>query len=478
MKMSSHNLIKVFVLLLAFSFSSSAQEIWTLDKCIQRAIDKSLQIQGSDLSLRTTEIDVRQAQHSRYPNLSASTNVGWNFGRTIDPTRNEFITETFFNNGFSLNSNILLYNGGRVNNSIHQATTGNKAALKDLEQTKRDISLNVASLYLNILFAKENLQNAQNQLRQTNDQLTLLNKQITVGNSPENDRMDIEAQVAVNEQNITEAQNNLNINLLNLKQLLRIEPDENIDILAPLGLLIDTDPEIVTFDEVFASAINNQPSLQANELRIKSAQLGQKIAATDLLPTLGAGGNLRTNYSNKGVNVIGSESRIVDQEIFFNGQAATIGIPQQIPIIEQSPYFDQFKDNLSYGVGISLSIPIYNNYTAQSGVQRAKLNVERAQLNYDQTKESLKITIGQALADAKAAKSRFQATEKTKNAQTNVYNNALKRFEAGSTNVFELTRLKTQMETADINHLIAKYEYLFRTKVLDFYLGKPIKLSN
>ncbi len=478
MKMSSVNFFKVFVLILTFSYTSSAQEIWTLEKCIQRALDKSLQIQGSDLSLRTTEIDVRQAQHSRYPNLSANTNVGWNFGRTIDPTRNEFVTETFFNNGFSLNSNVLLYNGGKVTNSINQAAVTNKAALKDLEQTKRDISLNVASLYLNILFAKENLQNAENQLKQTNEQLILLNKQIAVGNRPENDRLDIDAQIAVNEQTITEARNNLNINLLNLKQLLRIEPDENIDIFAPLGLLIDTDPALLTFDEVLSSAINNQPSLQANEFRIRSAQLGQKIAEANLLPSLGAGGSLSTNYSNKGFNSILKSTTYEETKVLINNQEVNVGFPNPVYEFTKKPYFDQFSDNLSYALGVSLSIPIYNNYTAQSGVQKAKLNVERAQLNYDQIKENLKITIGQSLADAKAAKARYLATEKTKNAQTNVYANALKRFEAGSTNVFELTRLKTQMETADINHLIAKYEYLFRTKVLDFYLGKSIKLSN
>jgi len=213
-------------------------------------------------------------------------------------------------------------------------------------------------------------------------------------------------------------------------------------------------------------------------LRIKSAQLGQKIAAADLLPSLGAGGSLRTNYSNKGFTPKFTGITYNESTVLINNQEVTVGFPDPQFDLEKIPYFDQFKDNLSYGVGVSLSIPIYNNYTAQSGVQRAKLNVERAQFNYDQIKESLKITVGQALADAKAAKARFLATERTKNAQSNVYNNALKRFEAGSTNVFELTRLKTQMETADINHLIAKYDYLFRSKVLDFYLGKTIKLGN
>jgi outer membrane protein len=470
------NLIScVFLVLLTNISTLQAQEVWGLEKCINYAIQKSLQVEGSLISLKNTEIDATTARHGRYPNLSANTNVGWNFGRTIDPTRNEFITETFFNNGFGLNSNVVLFNGNRINNTISQSQINNQAALKELEQVRRDIALNVATLYLNILFAKENLQNAQNQLVQTNDQLSLLNKQISVGNRPENDRLDLEAQIAANEQSIIESQNNLTINLLNLKQLLRLDPDFNLDVTAPSNLEFDTDPELLTFAEVYASALSNQAGIAASELRLKSAALGVKMAQSELMPTIGAGVSARTNYSNKGVTVNGFNEETFNQDIIFNGQTATIGFIQQVPILDKTPYFDQVTDNLSYGVGISMNIPIYNNNLARAGVQKAKLNTQQADLNYVQLKESLKITVGQALADAKAAKSRYQASTKTLQAQTNLYNNAVKRFDIGNLNAFELTRLKTQMETSTVNQLIAKYDYLFRTEVLDFYLGRAIK---
>lgn len=464
--------------MLFFINISYSQEIWPLEKCIQVAIEKSMSIQVTDITLKNAEVDYMQASHSRYPNLSAGSNVGWNFGRTIDPTRNEFVNETFFNNRFSINSNVVLFNGGKINNSIAQAATNIKASMKDVEQNKRDISLSVASLYLNILFAKENLQNANNQLLQTKNQLDLLNKQIAVGNRPENDRLDIDAQLANNEQSITEANNSLNLNILNLKQWLRISPASLIDVVAPANITYGSDPELISFDELFESAVKNQPSLHANELRINSARLSEKIAFANYLPNIGAGGNLSTNYSNKGKQITGFENIVAQQDILFNGNPVTIGIPQTIPVYQKSPYFDQFSDNLSYGVGVSMSIPIYNNMSAKADVQRAKLGRERAQLNYEQTKETLKITVGQALADAKAAKARLAATEKTKNAQLMVYNNALKRFDTGSLHVFELTRLKSLMDIATTNHLIAKYEYIFRTKVIDFYLGKPIQLTN
>ena len=473
----SHSLYLSFLFSFFTWHFTTGQEIWTLEKCVNHAIDKSLQMQGSQLSMKNSEINVNEAQHARYPNLSASTNVAWNFGRTIDPTRNEFITETFFNNGFSLNSNVLLFNSGRINHSIQQSLINNKASLKDVEQTKRDIALNVASLYLNLLFAKENLQNAENQLNLTNSQLAQLNKQIAVGNRPENDRLDLEAQIANNEQTIVEARNNLNINMLNLKQLLRLDPDYNLDILTPAGLSIDSDPDLITFNELYLSALNNQASVAANDLRLKSAILGEKIARANLYPTVGAGGSLRTNYSNKGLSLKGYDDTVIEQTVFINNQEVKVGFPQQIPQLEKSPYFNQFTDNLSYAIGVSMNIPIYNNYSSKASIQRAQLNTEQASLNLDQTKETLKITVGQALSDAKAAKARYNASEKTKTAQINLYNNAIKRFEIGALNAFELTRLKTQMESSMINTIIAKYDYLFRTKVIDFYLGKPIAFT-
>lgn len=472
--------IKYFITifcLLALLPTLPAQKAYNLEACIVRAIQANLQIQSSGIALQSAEIDIHQALQARYPNLSFNSNVGWNFGRTIDPTQNLFTTETFFNNSSTLSSSVVLYNGNKINNIQKQALANRGAAEKDLEQIKKDISLQVSSVYLNILFAKENLANAETQRVQTEDQLRLLNKQIEVGNRPENDRLEIEAQLAVNDQSIIENQNILNLQFLNLKQLLRLEISEEIDIVVPEVLQITTDPDFVTFESLFENAKTNQASVSAAEFRIKSAVLNQKIVHAEGMPSLVAGGNLRTDYSNKGVSIKGYEQSIVEQDIFFNNQSATIGIPQNIPIFEKTPLWDQYSNNLSYGLGISLNIPIYSNYTIRANQQRARLNLERAQVSYNQNLESLKSTVAQAYADAKAAKMRYNATEKTRNAQAVVYDNALKRFELGNTGIFELNRLKALLETTEINHIVAKYDYIFRSRVLDYYSGKPIQLD-
>lgn len=466
------------ICLIWFSFSTvNGQTTYTLEACIKKAIATNLQIQNSEIALDNARLDIKLAQHSRFPNLSFNSNVGWNFGRTVDPTQNLFTTETFFNNSASLSSNVILYNGNKINNMNKQSVANLKAAEKDLEQTQKDISLQVSSVYLNILFAKENLQNAQNQLNQTKDQLSLLQKQIAVGNMAENDRFEIEAQIAVNEQTVIENKNILQLQLLNLKQLMRSNPDEDIDIAVTGSLSPSTDPDLISFDYLFETAKSNQATVMASEWRMQSAAINEKIAQAEAIPSLVAGGNLRTNYSNKGYNISGYNREIVEQDIIFNNQPVTIGFPQNIPVLEKTPYLDQFNNNLSYGVGISLNIPIYSNYSIKANQQKAKLNLERAKIGYEQTVETLKTSVAQAYADARSSKMRFNATEKTKNAQSVVYNNALKRFELGATSVFELSRLKTILESAEINHLVAKYDYIFRTRVLDYYLGKPINLN-
>lgn len=475
--MNIQQLITIGFFLLLGSTNIQAQKAWTLQECVEKAIQENLQVSNGEIAVQSAAIDIVQSRHARLPNLSFNSNVGWNFGRTVDPTQNLFTTETFFSNGSTFSSNVVLFNGNRINNLQKQSLANHQAAQKDLEQVKRDISLQVATIYLNILFAQENIVNAERQLASTQDQLTLLNKQIAVGNLPENNRLEVEAQIAVNEQSIIENQNLLQIQQLNLKQLLRLNLDENIDIVVPKNLESSIDPDLITFEQLFEKAQANQASLFAADWRIQSAVLNEKITRAEALPALLAAGNLRTNYSNKGYNITGYDQTIVEQDIYFNNQSATIGIPQNVPILQQTPFFDQINNNLSYGIGISLNIPIYNNYSIKSNQQRAKLNTEKAKIGYEQALESLKTTVAQAYADAKAAKVRYKATEKTQNAQSMVYLNALKRFELGNTSIFELNRLKALSESAETNYLIAKYDYIFRSRVLDYYLGNPIQID-
>lgn len=468
----------IFIVILSMTFNLGvAQKQWSLTECIEMAVDNNLQMVAIENNLENAGIAVRQSLHARYPSLSAGINLGNNYGRTVDPTSNSFITQSILSNTMSLNSGILLFNGFRITNSIDQARLNSNAFMKDKEQMKRDITLNVATAYLNILFAKENKSIAENQLAQTLAQKSFVEKLIRVGNSPENAIFDIDAQIALNEQNLVTSSNNLELGLLTLRQLMRLDAFMPFDIVTPKVNVNADFLSLLTIDELMEKAFRNQVGLEASEIRIAVAKKGEKIAGAGFYPTLSAGLSLGTNFSNRFQQIDRFEDRLVEQTIILQGNPVTIGVNQSIPVFSSIPYFDQLDNNLSYGFGVNLSVPIYSNYNVAASKARAVIGTKNAENNFEIQKDNLKVTVTQSYTEAKAAKARYDAAAKTFKAQSNVYKNAQKRFETGNLNTFELVRLKTAYETSQINVLIAEYDLFFRLKVLDFYLGNPIEIK-
>lgn len=464
----------------------SGQDIWTLEKCILHSQKSSIDINRSELGILQADIDLDQAKQARYPSLNANTNVNWNFGRTVDPTTNEFNTETFFSNNYGLNTGVTLFNGFRINNNIKRSELNLTAAKADTDQMRRNVALQVASNFLNVLFAQENISLANRQLSLSQQQLDQVNKLIKAGSSPESERLNLEAQIAQSEQMQITSQNALDIAILQLKQILRLDPSYSLTIEAPEDLEVTTDPDLVNFEEAFNEAQKARPDLLANQLRIESALLDEKIARSGFYPSISIGGSLGSAYSNRGrttdgVRLIRTETEVdISAELPglppLNRQSVIIGSEQEVPNIIEQPYTDQLDQNLSYGFGLGVNIPIYNNGNTKSNIQRAKLNAINSQLNYDQNLETLKISVQQALADARAAKKTLEASEKSLKAQNLAFENTTKRLEIGAANTFEWESQKTEMENAEIQRLIDKYDYLFKIKILEFYLGKELKL--
>ncbi len=455
-----------------------AQESWSLEKCVNRAISSNLSVQNLKLNQDEANIGIKEARHAQLPSLNGSVGANWNFGRSIDPTTNTFNSQTFFSNNYSLNSGITLYNGGRIQNTIKQAKVERERSEVDIKQIERDIALAVANQYLAVLFAQENIKIAQNNVANTDTQIDQMKKLIERGARPEIELFNLEAQRANNEQSLVQANNNYDAALLDLKQSLLLDSSvefriEEVTVTVPEILEYST----MSIDDIYKLAEKNQWSIKSAELGIEVADVGKKIANSGLLPSLSVGGSINTNYSNQSRRVIGSTLEYNDINVLIQGQQTTIGFPNTIPVVEKTPYSDQVNDNVSYGVGVSLSIPIYNNYRVTAGIQRAKLNQDRMKIVLEQEKQKLKSNIQQAWANCKAAKSTYEASELSVQAQKKAYDNAQKRFDIQAINSFELTNMKMAYDNASINNLIAKYDYLFKVKVLDFYIGKPIKID-
>ncbi len=465
-----------FLFFFILCFQLEAQESWSLDQCIERAWEQSLLIQQSQFGIDNAKLDIEQSTHARYPSLSGQSGFNVNFGRTIDPTTNSFNTNTFVANNFGLNSGVLLYGGGRIKNSLKQSEINLEAAEKDLLQTQNDIALQVANLYLNVLFAEENIKAAQVSLDQTQTQLNQTEKLINAGVRPRNESLDIEAQIARDEQAVIEAENSKLLGLVQLKQILRLEADYDLQVTSPEGINPETDPELLSFQEIYDIALQSQPGIKSAILREESARVGIDIAKAQLYPSLSLGASIGTAYSNRGFRINGTRNELFDQTVILNGNEFNLQFNQEIPNTEDATYFQQFSDNLSYGFGFILQVPIYNNRLGRIGVERAKINLANSSVGSSQLKERIMMDIQQALADAKAAKRSMQAAEKSLNAFNASFENANKRYGSGALTSFELNNIKAQRDNAQTNLIVSKYNYLFRILILEFYMGKPFSI--
>ena len=435
----------LLILLCIICYNVQAQEVWSLQKCVEHAQKNNLNLRQSEIAIQQATLNNKEDRFARYPDLNARVNGGFNFGRTIDPTTNDFRNQRIGNSQVFLTSNVILYNGGRINNSIKKSNYEIEAAKADAKTMQNDIALQISSVYLNVLLAQEQVTIAQNQLKLTDTQLAQTDKRINAGVLPKNERLEILAQQARNQQNFITAQNNVAINLINLKNLLELEPAYDITVEVPADVIPSAE-EILSLEEIYTKALEAQPSIKASELRMESAQLDIPIAESLGLPRIDLFGQVNSNYAN-------------------------------IPNFPNDGYFRQLDTNLGQTLGAQVSIPIYNANRTKLAVERARLGIINAEVQNKQAKQNLKADIQNAVASARAAKSALAASQGALDAAKASYNNAQKMYELGAINTLEFTNSKANLDTAELNVIQSKYDYVFRLKVIDFYLGKDLSIK-
>lgn len=450
-------------------------EVWPLRKCIDHAWQNSLQVKQSDLSILQSQLSQKQAFWSQFPTASANIRHSANFGRSIDLTSYDFVNDIVQMTSFSANVNAPLYQGLQIRNSIKQTKIDVQAAQQDLQQVRNDLALSVAQAYLTVLLAEENKQVLEEQHRVTQSQYERTLKLIAAGTLADNTRFDLEAQLASEDEGIVRAQNNITLAYLNLKTQMNLDVGKEIRIDRP-ELPLPESVQQLTLEELYQDAASRMPNMVAARMRESSADLGVRIAKGALQPSLAAFASLSTNYSSSGKEVTGTDT--VYQQLSFDmgGVPINVEFPQQIPVYSNKPFFDQFGDNISFGIGVNLQIPIFNGLRARIGIERAKLSVETAKLNTRRIEVQLKGDIQRALLDAQAAEQRLRAAEKTLVSVRAAVENTRKRFELGVVNGFELTSVQNRLVSAESNVIQAKYDYIFKLKILDYYRGIEISL--
>lgn len=468
------------------SLAAQAQDAaaWSLERCVRHAQEVSLAIQQANQTVKGALLTEKQARANRLPNLSAGTDIGEQFGRTIDPTSNSFITTGIGYNQWRVSAGVTLFNGGQLHHSVKQAQWDALAARADAEQMANNLALQVASAYLNILLSEEQLAIARRRVEQSQQQLSNTDKLISAGTLPAADRLSLVAQIARDEQQVVVAQNTVDLAYLNLKQLLQFEPDYNLVIAKPENLVVPTDanPEGFSLKNIYNTALTTQATIRAGDFRLKSAETGVKIAAGGAYPRLSLFASLTSQFSTQARDYEGTPT-VIDNgygpasEILVNGTVVSVRFPDIEYDFPKQKYLDQINQNFGQGVGFSLDIPIYQNSRTTIGVQRAKLGITTAQIQNTQARQQLKTDIQTSIANARAAKQQLEAAQKTYDAMRLAYENTQKRHGLGAANGLELTTAKNNLDSAENDLVLSRYDYVFKLKIIDFYNGKRMSLD-
>ncbi len=455
-----------------------AQEVWSLEKCIEYAQKNSITVKQAEAGIQNAELTHSLNRSQRLPSINGTISGGAQFGRTIDPTTNQFRTESTTFNSYSLNANVTIFNGNRINNSIQQSKLDLQAAQLDAEATQYNLALNIATAYLSILLSTEQLENARNQLAISQEQLEQTDKLIRAGQTPENERLNNMAQIARDQQSIIQFENAVALNYLNLRQFLEVDPSVNFVIEKPaINIPFDANPDTYNEREVYTTALGILPQIKAADKRVESAAIGVDIAKANLLPSLGIGGSLTTNFSDRGIRLDGTEEFIRNSTIFIDNTPVEVGFPVERNITSPNPYFAQLGDNFGQSLGATLSIPIFNRNQNKISVQRARLGVINSELQNRQDRQTIRTNIQNAVANAKASKRTFEAATKSLESAQAAYENAQKSYDLGAINTLEFITARNTLDQANVELIRSKYEYFFNLKVVDFYLGKPLKLN-
>ncbi len=466
------------ILLSLGSLSANAQERWSLERCIQYAQQHNTQIKSAALAVQNAQLTRQLNELSRLPSLSASGSGGVQFGRTIDPATNDFVSQRLWYNTYAINTALTLYNGGAIRNNIQKSELDLQASKADATYTADLIALNVATAYLAVLQAEEQLDNAHRRLELSQLQLEQTDKLIRAGSLPQTARLDLLAQIARDEQSIVQAESDVERAYLTLKNLLNLDPTASIQVIHPdITLPMEQSPESETFLAVYQQALNSQAQVRADQLRLRAAGYSVALARAARLPRLTLFANINTNWSSAALWTQGTLSTIQEQEIIIDGMPVTVGFPVEIPLLDKKPFFDQIVDNFGQGIGLQLSIPIFTNGQARIGVERAKLGLEQARLQLEQTQQQLRNDVQRALADARAAHRNYQAALRTAEAARVAFESAQKRYELGAINQYDYNNARTNLDMAEITLTLSKYDYLFKLKVLEFYKGRKIRLE-
>ena len=470
-------LLVLFALLFAFNVEAQTK-LWTLEECVNYAIQNNITVQQTKLETKTAEINKTAAIGGFLPNISANAAHSWNIGLNQNITTGLLENQTTQFSQGGLSANVLLYNGLQNQNRLRRANLSIIAAQYQLTKIQNDISLNVANAYLQILFNKENLKVQKEQLGSDEKQLQRNNELVNSGAIPRGDLLDSKALVAADYQKIIIAENALFISKLSLAQLLQLSDFKDFDIADNGGIAVEKSTVLLQKPEaIIEKARQDRVELKLAKANLDVAEKDIKIAKGAYQPTLSGFYNFSSRVSDN-PRVTGFELNAANPTTNVGqvqGTGQNVIRPNITPVFGgPDAFFNQFSDNKGQNFGFQLSIPILNGFSTKTNVQRAKIAFERSQIATKQADLDLERNVYNAINDAKGALNAYEASIIAFEARKEALSYAKEKFNVGMLNSFTLNQSQTLYANAESEVLRTKYDYIFKVKVVEFYFGIPL----
>ena len=433
-----------------FAWGQELSKRWSLEECIRYAIEHNIDLKQKEQDQESRRVELHTSKFSWLPDLNANVGQNFDFGRSPSKT-GVIVDQNSANSSFYLQTSMPVFDGFKISNDIKARKLDLMASTENLNKAKEDLAINVASYFVEALYNKELLTVAELQVALTSEQVTRTDALVKAGKVPMSQLYDIKAQLAKDEVSLTEARNNVNLSLLNLAQMLELERSgQSFDISVPVveDAIEKYMNSILPPDMVYNNAVAVKPQIKEQEYLLESQKKMLQVAKSGYLPKL----DFNASYSNGYYHYSGGND------------------------IVNTPFSDQIKQNERKTIGFSLSIPIFNRFQVRNSVRSNKIAILNRELMMESSKKTLYKEIQQAYFNATAAQEKYKAADKSVLASKEAFGYAEDKYNAGKSTVYEYSEAKTKYSQSLSEQIQAKYNYIFRAKILDFYNGVPIKL--
>ncbi|MDX9751407.1 MAG: TolC family protein [Flavobacteriales bacterium] len=458
--------------------AAHAQQVLTLEQCVQRAEEKNLTVIDALLDEEIARAAHDQAKWDLAPDLNAFASHTYNFGRVVDRFTNTFANDRVRSNNFYLSANLALYQGGSRVNRIRQAGIDVETAQQAREAMLDQVRLEVVQAFLDVLGLRERIRASEQQVAATEEQVRFTAAMVEAGRLAQAELLTLRAQVAQEEFNLTDAQNQHDQRMLALGRAMQMDHHElmGFDITAPDITALEVGEPAVAADDVLDAVLRNNHAYAQAGLAVQSAERGIAIARAGHLPTLSLGASVGTGYSGLNQRIVGGPVIGDPQPIGFTNGGEVVYAPSIGYNTELTPFSAQLDQNLNETVGLQLSIPLFNNMRNRTNVAQARIRHEQSLNRVASVRNDLQREVVDALVMRRGAHRQYRAAQRAVEAGTLALEYAQERFNAGAITSIELTTAKTQLNANTAELINAKYRYVMAGKYLDVLQGLPVRL--